>query len=65
MKVYEIMPEHYVLLLNYVNFCRITGKHYTSLKKLARDKRSSLFGPFLSYEEYVLPMVPFREPRYA
>ncbi len=37
-KFYEIEPWPYLL-------------HYTWLARLARDKHSSLFGPFVSYEE--------------
>jgi len=37
-KFYEIEPWPYLL-------------HYSKLARLARDKHSSLFGPFVSYQE--------------
>jgi hypothetical protein len=30
---------------------KIIPLHYTRMEKLARDKHTSLFGPFVSYEE--------------
>jgi hypothetical protein len=31
--------------------CGLNHKHYTMLERLAKDKHSSLFGPFVSWEE--------------
>ena len=31
--------------------------HYTRLERLARDKHSSLLGPFVSYEEKVVLII--------
>ncbi len=40
----------------------LTHKHYTRLERFAKDKHSSLFGPFVSYEEKgfvnVAPEIP-------
>jgi hypothetical protein len=43
--------QHFTILVTYkwVQFAKVL--HYNRMEKLARDKHSSLLGPFVSYKE--------------
>ncbi len=43
--------EHFFFSVSYKWAQKTTVLHYTRLKRLVRDKHSSLLGPFITYEE--------------
>jgi hypothetical protein len=47
----EVYSQQFIVFVTYEWPPKARALHNTRLERLARDKKSSLLGPFVSYEE--------------